>query len=316
MSLTLPNDFPAIETLKQENIDVTNNSHKHYDCTPSLKVAVLNLMPLKEATETDILRLLSNTHFQIEVSFIKLRSHICKHTSMEHMNRFYNFFDKIEESHFDGFIITGAPVELMDFEQVDYWEELVSIFRWTETHVNSTLFICWAAQAALYFYYGIKKHPLPTKKFGVFMQHTHNHHNTLLRGFDDVFYMPHSRHTEIFESDIKADKRLTVLADSAECGASIIMAKECRQIFITGHMEYSPYTLDNEYRRDCGKRSDVSLPKNYYKNDNPQMQPIVTWRAHANLLYKNWITEVLLPLNSEKISSKTNIKCDSNHKDA
>ena len=303
MPLILPKGLPAIGQLKQENIDITDSIRDNGTTSVTLRIAVLNLMPIKETTETDLLRLLSNTPCQTEVSFMKVRSHVCKHTCKEHMDRFYTYFDEMKDDYFDGFIMTGAPVELLDFEQVDYWAELVSIFRWAETHVGSTLFICWAAQAALHFHYGIEKHPLPTKKFGVFTQRIHNAQNALLRGFDDIFCMPHSRHTEIYEDDIKADNRLTVLADSPECGASIVAAKECRQIFITGHMEYSPYTLDSEYKRDCGKRDDVELPKNYYENDNPDGRPLVTWRSHANLLYINWMNRVLLPLRAAKARS-------------
>ena len=293
MSLILPDNLPATKLLRQENVEIVNKeaNKKNNECT--LRVGVLNLMPIKETTELDLLRLLGNTSLQIEVSLIKLRSHVCKHTSKEHMDMFYTYFDEIEASNFDGLIITGAPVELIDFEQVDYWDELVRIFRWAETHVYSTLFICWAAQAGLYFHYGIHKHAIAKKKFGIFQQHTYTPQCPLLKGFDDVFYMPHSRHTEIHEDDVKADSRLTVLADSADCGATLVMAKDCKQIFITGHLEYSPYTLDSEYKRDCGKRDDVGLPENYYKDNDPAKAPLVTWRAHANLLYHNWIQQIL-----------------------
>lgn len=302
MSLILPDNLPAIELLKQENIMVSDGMNDPKSHAPALKVGILNLMPIKETTELDLLRLLSNTHLQIEVSLMKLRSHVCKHTSKEHMDMFYTYFDDFEDDDFDGLIITGAPVELIDFEEVDYWEELTHIFRWAETHVQSTLFICWAAQAGLYFHYGIPKYPLAKKKFGIFQQHTHNQQCQLLRGFDDIFYMPHSRHTEIREEDVKAENRLTILADSADCGASLVMAKDCRQIFITGHLEYSPYTLDGEYKRDCGKRNDVDLPENYYKDNDPAQQPIVTWRAHANLMYYNWIHHILY---QNKIAGKS-----------
>lgn len=302
MSLILPDNLPAIKLLKQENIMVSDGMNDPKSHAPALKVGILNLMPIKETTELDLLRLLSNTHLQIEVSLMKLRSHVCKHTSKEHMDMFYTYFDEFEDDDFDGLIITGAPVELIDFEEVDYWEELTHIFRWAETHVQSTLLICWAAQAGLYFHYGIPKYPLAKKKFGIFQQHTHNQQCPLLRGFDDIFYMPHSRHTEIREEDVKTENRLTILADSADCGASLVMAKDCRQIFITGHLEYSPYTLDSEYKRDCGKRDDVDLPENYYKDNDPAQQPIVTWRAHANLMYYNWIHHILY---QNKIAGKS-----------
>ena len=284
MSLILPDNLPAAAVLRQENIEVLNKYGG-----AALKVGILNLMPMKETTELDLLRLLGNSPMPIDVTLLRLRSHVCRHTSKEHMDAFYTFFDEIESGSLHGLIITGAPVELIGFEEVDYWEELTRIFQWAETRVRSTLFICWAAQAALYYHYGIKKHPLARKKFGIFTQHTRNAQCPLLRGFDDVFSMPHSRHTEIREADIAADSRLTVLAEAPDCGATIIMADDCRQIFITGHLEYAPYTLDSEYKRDCGKRNDVGLPENYYKDNDPTQPPLVTWRAHANLLYHNWI---------------------------
>ncbi len=293
MSLILPDNLPAIDVLRQENIEVFSKPVSDKSSKTTLKVGILNLMPIKETTEIDLLRLLGKTPLLIEVSLIKLRGHICKHTSKVHMDMFYTYFDELEEGSFDGLIITGAPVELIDFEEVDYWNELTRIFQWAETHVKSTLFICWAAQAGLYFHYGIQKHTIAKKKFGVFLQHTLHPQCPLLHGFDDVFSMPHSRHTEILESDIAADSRLTILADAADCGATLVMAKHCKQIFITGHLEYSPYTLDSEYKRDCGKRDDVDLPENYYKDNDPSQPPLVTWRAHANLLYHNWVHLIL-----------------------
>lgn len=254
-----------------------------------LRIVILNLMPLKITTETDLIRLLSNTPLQMEIYFMKLKSHTSKNTPIEHMMMFYKDFEVLRNEKFDGMIITGAPIEQMDFEEVNYWDEIKDIFAWADTHVTSTMYICWAAQAGLYFHYGIPKYPLPKKMFGVFRQYPLNLKQPIFRGFDDVFYMPHSRHTEIHKDDIEADSRLTLLAESPESGVSMVMARNGRQIFITGHLEYSPKTLDREYKRDCGKRDDVELPKNYYRNDDPENEPLVTWRAHANLLFCNWI---------------------------
>lgn len=254
-----------------------------------LRIVILNLMPLKITTETDLIRLLSNTPLQMEIYFMKLKSHTSKNTPIEHMMMFYKDFEVLRNEKFDGMIITGAPIEQMDFEEVNYWDEIKDIFAWADTHVTSTMYICWAAQAGLYFHYGIPKYPLPKKMFGVFRQYPLNLKQPIFRGFDDVFYMPHSRHTEIHKDDIEADSRLTLLAESPESGVSMVMARNGRQIFITGHLEYSPKTLDREYKRDCGKRDDVEMPKNYYRNDDPENEPLVTWRAHANLLFCNWI---------------------------
>ena len=246
-------------------------------------------MPLKITTETDLVRLLSNTPLQLEISFMKLQSHTPKNTPIEHMMMFYKDFAELRQHKFDGMIITGAPVEQFAFEDVTYWNEMKEIFSWAKTHVTSTLYICWAAQAGLYFHYGIPKYPLPKKMFGIFEQHTLEPTLPIFRGFDDVFMMPHSRHTELHREDILANPELTLIAEGAESGVSIIMARGGREFFITGHLEYAPNTLDNEYRRDVGKRDDVDLPKNYYRNDCPEDGPLVSWRAHANLFYSNWI---------------------------
>ena len=289
MPLRLPDKLPAIELLKRENIFVMDNTRATTQDIRPLKIVILNLMPLKITTETDLIRLLSNTPLQMEVSFMKLKSHTPKNTPIEHMMMFYRDFEKMRDDKFDGMIITGAPVEQLDFEDVNYWDEITGIFDWARNHVTSTLYICWAAQAGLYYHYGIPKYPLSKKMFGVFRQHTLCPHLPIFRGFDDVFYMPHSRHTEVHKEDILANPELTLIAESPENGVSMVMARGGREFFITGHMEYASNTLDNEYKRDKGIRDDVDMPVNYYRDNNPANEPLVTWRAHANLLYHNWI---------------------------
>ena len=289
MPLRLPDRLPAIDLLKKENIFVMDDTRAHNQDIRPLKIVVLNLMPLKITTETDLVRLLSNPPLHMEISFMKLQSHTPKNTPIEHMMMFYKDFAELRQHKFDGMIITGAPVEQFAFEDVTYWNEMKEIFSWAKTHVTSTLYICWAAQAGLYFHYGIPKYPLPKKMFGIFEQHTLEPTLPIFRGFDDVFMMPHSRHTELHREDILANPELTLIAEGAESGVSIIMARGGREFFITGHLEYAPNTLDNEYRRDVGKRDDVDLPKNYYRNDRPEDGPLVSWRAHANLFYSNWI---------------------------
>ena len=289
MPLRLPDKLPAIELLKRENIFVMDNTRATTQDIRPLKIVILNLMPLKITTETDLIRLLSNTPLPMEVSFMKLKSHTPKNTPIEHMMMFYRDFEKMRDEKFDGMIITGAPVEQMEFEDVNYWDEITRIFTWARNHVTSTLYICWAAQAGLYYHYGIPKYPLQKKMFGVFRQHTLCPQLPIFRGFDDVFYMPHSRHTEVRKEDILANPNLTLIADSPENGVSMVMARGGREFFITGHMEYASNTLDNEYKRDRGIRDDVDMPVNYYRDNNPDNEPLVTWRAHANLLYHNWI---------------------------
>ena len=289
MPLRLPDRLPAIELLKHENIFVMDDSRAHMQDIRPLKIVILNLMPLKITTETDLIRLLSNTPLQLEISFMKLKSHTPKNTPIEHMMMFYRDFESMRNEKFDGMIITGAPVEQLDFEDVNYWDEMTDIFAWARTHVTSTLYICWAAQAGLYYHYGVPKYPLPKKMFGIFPQYTLEPQLPIFRGFDDVFQMPHSRHTEIHREDILAHPELKLIAESPDSGVSIVMAREGREFFITGHLEYAPNTLDTEYRRDKDIRDDVDLPKNYYLDDDPAKGPLVTWRAHANLLYANWI---------------------------
>ena len=289
MPLRLPDRLPAIELLKHENIFVMDDSRAHMQDIRPLKIVVLNLMPLKITTETDLIRLLSNTPLQLEVSFMKLKSHTSKNTPIEHMMMFYRDFAQMRKEKFDGMIITGAPVEQLDFEDVKYWDEMREIFSWARTHVYSTLYICWAAQAGLYYHYGIPKYPLEKKMFGIFPQYTLQPQLPIFRGFDDVFQMPHSRHTELHREDILAHPELSLIAESPDSGVSMVMARGGREFFITGHLEYAPNTLDNEYKRDKGIRDDVEMPKHYYRNDDVEQGPVVTWRAHANLLYNNWI---------------------------
>lgn len=289
MPLRLPDRLPAIDILKGENIFVMDETRAHNQEIRPLRIVILNLMPLKITTETDLIRLLSNTPLQMDICFMKLQSHTPKNTPVEHMMMFYKSFEELSSQKFDGMIITGAPIENMDYEAVEYWEEIQAIFNWSRTHVTSTMFLCWGAMAGLYHFYGIPKYPLPKKMFGIFQQQTLIPALPIFRGFDDTFFMPQSRHTEVRKEDILAHKELEIIAESPESGVSIVMARGGREFFITGHLEYAPDTLDREYKRDKGKRDDVDVPVNYYMNNNPAKPPIVTWRAHANLFYSNWI---------------------------
>ena len=304
MPLRLPDKLPAINLLKKENIFVMDNTRATSQDIRPLRIVILNLMPLKITTETDLVRLLSNTPLQMEIYFMKLKSHTSKNTPIEHMMMFYKDFDVLAKEKFDGMIITGAPIENLEIEEVEYWEEISKIFAWADTHVTSTMYICWAAQAGLFYHYGIPKYHLSKKMFGIFKQYTLQPQIPLFRGFDDNFSMPHSRHTEVRREDIDKHKELEIVAESPESGVSIVMARGGRQIFVTGHMEYSPYTLDSEYRRDLGKRDDVEMPKNYYKDNDTHQAPLVTWRAHANLMFSNWINYYIYqetPYNIEDI---------------
>lgn len=289
MPLRLPDRLPAIELLKHENIFVMGDERAHAQDIRPLRIVILNLMPLKITTETDLIRLLSNTPLQLDIQFMKLQSHTPKNTPIEHMMMFYRAFEEMRNEKFDGMIITGAPVEQLDYEDVGYWREITEIFAWARTHVTSTLYICWAAQAGLYYHYGVPKYPLQKKMFGIFPQKALDTRLPIFRGFDDVFNMPHSRHTELHRDDILANPDLQLIAEGEESGVSIIMARGGREFFITGHLEYAPDTLDKEYRRDKDIRKDVDLPHNYYRNNNPKNGPLVSWRAHANLFYANWI---------------------------
>lgn len=289
MPIRVQNDLPVKEILERENIFVMDEHRAtHQDIRP-IKIGLLNLMPLKEDTELQLLRSLSNTPLQVDMTFVAVKSHESKNTSLSHLNRFYETFDQIKERKFDGFIITGAPVEQMPFEKVDYWEELKEIMDWTKTHVTSTIHLCWGAQAALYYHYGIDKVPLESKLFGVFWHRVMNRKIPLVRGFDDVFLAPHSRHTDVPVEKIRADKRLMLLAESEKAGAFLVMADNGRQIFVMGHPEYDRVTLDQEYKRDRSKGLPIELPENYYPGDDSGQKPLLTWRAHGNNLYSNWL---------------------------
>ncbi len=289
MPLNLPDKLPAIELLKEEHIFVIDTSRATQQDIRPLKIVILNLMPLKITTETDLIRLLSNTPLQLEITFMKIKSHTSKNTPIEHMQAFYTDFDQIKDEKFDGMIITGAPVEQIDFEEVTYWEEIQKIFNWSRTHATSTFYICWAAQAGLYHHYGIPKYPLEKKMFGIFEHTVFEPQLPIFRGFDDVFYVPHSRHTEVRAEDILKNKEVTLLSSSPESGVYMAMARGGREFFITGHSEYSPNTLDTEYRRDLSKGLPIDMPANYYKDNDPDKGPLVRWRSHANLLFSNWL---------------------------
>lgn len=289
MPLNLPDRLPAIELLKQENIFVIDTSRATQQDIRPLKIVVLNLMPLKITTETDLIRLLSNTPLQLEISFMKVKSHTSKNTPVEHMKAFYRDFDLMRNEKYDGMIITGAPVEHMDFEEVAYWDEISEIFSWARTHVTSTLYICWAAQAGLYYHYGIPKYKLDKKMFGIFKHHVNKPLLPIFRGFDDEFFVPHSRHTEIRRDDILKVRELDLISESDEAGVYMVMARGGREIFVTGHSEYSPFTLDTEYKRDLGKGLPIEKPVNYYRDNDPDKAPMVRWCAHANLFFQNWL---------------------------
>lgn len=289
MPLKIPKTLPAVELLKKENIFVMDDLRAGAQDIRPLRIAILNLMPLKITTETDLIRLLSNSPLQIEITFMKIKSHTSKNTPVEHMKAFYTDFEEMLPHRYDGMIITGAPVEMLPFEEVDYWDDMRRIFEWARTHVQSTMYICWAAQAGLYHFYGIPKYPLPRKMFGIFRHHALEPLCPIFRGFDDEFYVPHSRHTEVRKADILKVPELTLLSESDVAGVHMVMARGGREIFVTGHSEYSPLTLDFEYRRDLAKGLPIDVPHNYYRNDDPQQGVVVRWRAHANLLFTNWL---------------------------
>ena len=289
MPLNLQKNLPAIEMLKQEHIFVMDTLRASEQDIRPLRIIVLNLMPLKITTETDLVRLLSNTPLQVEVELLKIKGHVSKNTSAEHMQAFYKEFDQIASEYYDGMIITGAPVEQLDFEDVSYWGEIKQIFEWARVHVTSTLYICWAAQAGLFHFHGVPKYDLPAKMFGIFRHTVREPFIPIFRGFDDEFYVPHSRHTEVRREDILKVPELTLLSESEDSGVYMAMARGGREFFVTGHSEYSPYTLNDEYMRDVSKGLPIDVPKNYYRNDNPAQGPIVRWRGHANLLFTNWL---------------------------
>lgn len=289
MPIKIPNQLPATQTLRQENIFVMTETRAITQDIRPLRILLLNLMPTKVDTETQFARVLGNTPLQIELELVAPRSHVSKNTSQEHMLAFYKTFDEVKDQNFDGLIITGAPVEHLPFEEVDYWPELCRIMEWSKTHVHSTLHICWGAQAGLYYHYGLKKRQLSKKMFGLFWHEVQNRKIPLVRGFDDLFLAPHSRHTEVSAEDIHNCKALTVLAESREAGVFLCMAMGGRQIFVMGHPEYDRVTLDGEYKRDKGKGLEIEIPANYYPENDPELRPRLLWRAHANNLYTNWL---------------------------
>ena len=289
MPIKIPNELPAVQILENENIFVmTENRASTQDIRP-LRILLLNLMPTKIDTETQLSRLLGNTPLQVELHLMRMASHDSKNVAEEHLTSFYRTFDHYRDEFFDGMIITGAPVEKMEFEEVDYWSELCEVMEWSKTHVHSTFHICWGAQAGLYYHYGIQKRPLPEKMFGVFPHKADYVRSILLRGFDDVFYVPHSRHTTVSREDIEAVPELRIVASSEEAGVYAITTKGGYQIFITGHSEYDPLTLEKEYKRDKNLGLPIEVPKNYYPDDDDTKAPVVSWRGHANLLYSNWL---------------------------
>lgn len=289
MPLKISDNLPAVKILEEENIFVMKETRAvHQDIRP-LKILLFNLMPTKITTETQILRLLSNTPLQVEITLIYTKMHLSKNTPKEHLDAFYQTFDDISMHKYDGLIITGAPIEHLDFEEVDYWEEIVKIMDWADQHVTSTLFICWASQAGLYHHYGIPKYMMNEKMFGVYNHKIYNRTNVMTRGFDDEFFAPHSRYTEVRRIDIEKVKSLEILADSEEAGIYLVASKDLKRVFITGHSEYDPLTLNSEYERDITKGLDIKIPKNYFQNDDPTREPMVKWRSHANLLFSNWL---------------------------
>ncbi len=289
MPIKVQNDLPVREILEEENIFVMDEDRAmHQDIRP-LEILILNLMPLKEATELQLLRLLSDSPIQLDITFLMVRSHDAKNTSVSHIQKFYESFEDVRDRHYDGMIITGAPVEMIPFEEVDYWQELVEIMDWSEKHVMSTMYQCWAAQAAMFHFYGIDKAPLPEKRFGLYWHNVLNRKIPLVRGFDDIFLAPHSRHTETSLDAIRNCPDIMVLADSEEAGFFLGMADDGRKVFVQGHPEYDRMTLDTEYRRDIDKGMDIAVPINYYPDDDPKNKPLLTWRGTSQNLYLNWL---------------------------
>ena len=289
MPIRIDNDLPAKAALEEENVFVMDKERACTQDIRPLKIAILNLMPNKLDTELHLLRSLSNTPLQLDITFLQTESYVPTHVSESHMEKFYNYFSEIKDKRFDGLIITGAPVELKEFEEVDYWEELKEIMEWTNTHVTSTMHLCWGAQAGLYYHYGIDKVSLDAKVFGVFEHHVKNRKIPLVRGFDDVFYAPHSRHTIVPTEAIENEEQLIILAESEEAGVFLTMSLDGKQIFVMGHPEYDRVTLDKEYKRDKAKGLPIKIPENYYEEDDDTKRPLLTWRSHANNLYTNWV---------------------------
>ncbi|MVZ62757.1 homoserine O-acetyltransferase MetA [Sphingobacterium humi] len=289
MPVKIPDNLPAIELLKKENIFVMSDLRANTQDIRPMKLLVLNLMPLKISTETDFIRLLSNNPLQVEMDFLRLATHNPKNTPEEHLEMFYKSFEEVKANTYDGMIITGAPVEMLPFEQVSYWPEVTMIFDWARQHVFSTLYICWASQAALYHFYGVEKQPLGSKLFGVFKHTASDKKDPLFRGFDDEFYIPHSRHTTLLPEDVKAKPEISVLSESKEAGMAILATRGGRELYLTGHSEYAPLTLHEEYMRDMEKGLEIEVPANYYQDDKPELGPVVRWSGHANLLFNNWL---------------------------
>ncbi|WP_195999797.1 homoserine O-succinyltransferase [Clostridium sp. 1001271B_151109_B4] len=289
MPIKIPRDLPAFKVLSDENIFVMNNERAGKQDIRPLKIAILNLMPKKIQTENQLLRYLSNTPLQVEIKLLQTESYRSTHTSLEHMEKFYSFFNDIKDERFDGLVITGAPVEQLEFEDVMYWEELKEIMEWSKSNVFSTLHICWGAQAGLNYHYGIPKYQLEKKMFGVFEHYINNKNTDLTRGLDDVFYAPHSRHTEVKREDIEKISELEILSESNDAGIFIVANKSRRQVFITGHLEYERNTLSDEYFRDFNKGLDIEIPRNYFPNDDTSLRPMVTWRGSANIVFSNWL---------------------------
>lgn len=307
MPIKIPNQLPATKVLTEENIFVMTETRAMTQDIRPLKILLLNLMPIKIDTETQLSRLLGNTPLQVELELIHTRTHKSKNTSADHLLAFYKTFDDIKHRYFDGMIITGAPVELMEFEEVEYWDELCEIMEWTKTHVHSTFHICWGAQAGLYYHFGVPKRPLPEKMFGIFPHVADYKRSILLRGFDDVFMVPHSRHTTVERADIEAVPELKILASSEMAGVYAVSTENGKQIFITGHSEYDGNTLKKEYERDLAAGKPIHIPYHYFPGDDPAKEPMVTWRGHANLLYSNWLNYFVYqttPYNLEELKDK------------
>lgn len=289
MPIRTQSDLPSKEILERENIFVMDEKRAmHQDIRP-IRIAIVNLMPLKEDTELQILRSLSNTPLQVDVSFVKMGTHESTHTSLSHLNKFYQTFPEIRKQNYDGLIITGAPVEQMEYEEVDYWEEICEVMEWSKQHVTSTLHLCWGAQAGLYYHYGIPKYQLEKKMFGVYEHRVMNRKIPLVRGFDDRFFAPHSRHTEVRREDIEAQGELTMLAESAEAGVFLVINQDGSRVFVMGHPEYDRVTLHKEYMRDKAKGLPIDPPVNYYPDDDDAKKPLLQWRSHGNILYANWL---------------------------
>ena len=318
MPIKIPRDLPAFKVLSDENIFVMNNERAGKQDIRPLKIAILNLMPKKIQTENQLLRYLSNTPLQVEITLLQTESYKSTHTSFKHMDKFYSFFNDVRDEKFDALVITGAPVEQLEFEEVMYWEELKEIMEWSKSNVFSTLHICWGAQAGLSYHYGIPKYQLKEKMFGVFQHYINDKNAELTRGLDDKFYAPHSRHTEVKRKDIEKVPELEILSESDEAGIFIVANKNRRQIFITGHLEYERNTLSDEYFRDVNKGLEINKPKNYFPKDNPNLMPIVTWRGTANIVFSNWLNYCVYqntPYDINKIGEKMSLRSDSYESD-